>query len=346
LIKKKRSIKCQSHLNGEILPRNTMTWAPTIFQTLTKKTKQVQDTLKFKFSSKAQQGVKLESNASNFDAKSTEADFSAKINLNEIKGLELGFKAKSKPTTEFTAKFDDKIIPVEGASVTIKAVATAPSEQTIGASFGYANKYVNLNLGFSYPLSHKLFDFIESGDALTKQKSKVDVDFVAKPLDQKDIYVGGNAKITLPGDGDELLYESKLSFALNNSAFNGGVFVEHKKEIEKEQKTVVHENKFGLWGYTEVDDLSGGAQVAYSPNDGKNAYKGFSFEAVAGIQRDQDSKLSGKVQLIPDTTVSLGFEQKLSKFAKFSFGYSFLLNKSNDSKAKSSAYLFGLELNH
>jgi len=315
------------------------------FPVLTKG-KQVQDTLKFKFASKAQQGIKFDSSISNYDATTSEADFSAKINIHEFKGLELGFKAKTKPSTEFTAKFDDKIVPVEGASVTIKAVATGPSEQTLGASFGYANQIVNLNLGFSYPLTHKLFDFVD-GNTLDKQKPKVDFDIVAKPLSDQDIYLGANANITLPHE-DELLYNSKVSVALNNKTFNGGIFVEHKKETQKDDvEKYIHDTKFGTWAYTEVDDLSGGAQVTYSPKDSKSKYNGFAFEAVAAIQRDEDSKLSSKVQVIPDTTVSFGYEQKLSTYAKLSFGYSFLLNKTtNETKTKASAYNFGLELSH
>jgi hypothetical protein len=316
------------------------------FPTLSK-AKQVQDTLKFKFSSKAQEGVKFDSSVTNLDATTSEADFSAKVNVSEVKGLELGFKAKSKPSTEFTIKFDDKIVPLEGASVTVKAVATAPSEQTIGASFGYSNKIVNLNLGFSYPITQRLIDFIdgEKTEDLAQQKPKVDLDFVVKPLDGSDAYLGGNASVTLPKETDELLYSGKLALALNNNTLNGGAFVEHKKELKKkdDEKTYSNETTFGAWAYTEVDDLSGGAQVTYAPKDAKSTYKGFSFEAIAGLQRDADSKLSSKVQVIPDTTVSLGYEQKVSKSAKLTFGYSFLLNKtSNETKTKASAYHFGL----
>jgi len=306
------------------------------------KANQVQDTTKFKFSSKAQKGVKFDSSVTNYDAKTTEADFSTKLNLNEVNGLELGFKAKTKgPSTEFTAKFDDKIVPVEGASVTIKAAATGPSEQTIGATFGYGNKFVNLNLGFSYPLAYKLFDFVKE-ETLDKQKPKVDIDFVTKPLEGHDIFFGGNANITLPGEHEELLYNSKFSLALNNKTFNGGVFVEHKKELQEDKYS--HNTKFGGWAYTEEGNLSGGAQIAYSPTDKGKTYKGFSFEAVSALQNSEDSKLSGKVQVIPDTIASLGYEHKLSPAAKIFLGYSFLLNKPESKKA--SAYYFGLELSH
>jgi len=316
------------------------------FPVVNTKSNQVQDTLKFKFSSKAQKGVKFESSVNNFDATTTEADFSSKITLEEVKGLELGFKAKSKPATEFTAKINDEILPVEGASITAKLAATATSEQTIGATFGYANQLVNLNVGFSYPIAHRLFDFIDNNDELTKQKTKVDVDFVAKPLEDQDVYVGGNASISLATEQDPLLYNSKLSVALNNKTFNGGIFVEHKKDKKKDEEAI-HKTKFGGWSYAEVDDLSGGAEITYTPSDTKSKYKGFSFEAIAGIKRDNDSKLSSKIQVVPDTTVSLGYEQKLNSAVKLSFGYSFLLSKTTaESKTKASAFAFGLELSH
>jgi hypothetical protein len=309
------------------------------FPTLSK-TKQVQDTIKFKFSSKAQKDVKFDSSITNYDATTTEADFSSKITLEEVNGVELSFKAKTKPSTEFTVKLGDELIPVPGASLTAK-LASAEVEQTLGATIGYANQLINLNLGFSLPFRHKLFKFLNE-ENLTKQQPKADIDFVLKPVEEKDIFVGANASISLPTESSALAYTSKIALALNNKTFNGGLFVEHKKEKEKE-----HQSVFGGWACTEVDDLSGGAQVTYSPAESETVYKGIGFEAVAGIQRDNDSKLSSKVQIVPDTTVSLGYEQKLTSAIKLSFGYSFLLAKTTkETKTKASAFAFGLELSH
>jgi len=201
------------------------------FPTLSK-AKQVQDTIKFKFSSKAQEGVKFDSSVTNYDASTTEADFSSKLNLDEVKGLELGFKAKSKPSTEFTAKLNDQIIPLEGSSLTLKLAAAASSDQTIGAAVGYANQYVNLNLGFSYGLTHPLIDFVKADD-LAKQKNKIDVDFVVKPSQSQDIHVGGNASIALAKGEDPFLYNSKLGVVLNNKGTNAGFSVEHEKKNQK-----------------------------------------------------------------------------------------------------------------
>lgn len=299
---------------------------------------------------------KFDSSVSNFDGASTEADFNAKINIDEVKGVELGFKAKTKPnepSAEFSVRADDKIVPLEGASVTVKLVATAPKEQGISASFGFLNNLVNLNLGYTLPLSHRLFDYLEAPkgeeNVLADQRPKVDLDFVAKPVDGHDIFVGGNATLNIAHkEGEELTYSSKIAAGLVNAKFNGGVYVEHKKEKGK-GKEVAHEHKttFGGYAYTQAEDLSGGAKVTYAPAEAETAYKGFSVEAVAGLQRDVDSKLSTKIQIVPDTTVSLGYEQNLSKSVKLSFGYSFLLAKQTaESKTKSSAYGFGLEINH
>jgi len=301
------------------------------------KTNQVQDTVKFKFSSKAQRGVKFDSSVTNFDATTTEADFTTKLTFDDLKGLELGFKAKSKPSTEFTAKFDDSVLPLAGASLIAK-LSSAATEQTVGATVGYVNQLVNVNLGFALPLHYPLFKFLDT-EKLGKQ-TKIDVDAVIKPLDDQDIYLGGNASISLATETVPLTYTSKIAVALNNKTINGGVFVEHKKEKE-------HQTTYGGYAYTEVDDLSGGAQLTYNPSESESTYKGFNFEAIAGIQRDNDSKLSSKVQVIPDTTVSLGYEQKLSKEIKLNFGYSFLLSKTTkETKTKASAFNFGLELSH
>jgi len=303
------------------------------------KTNQVQDTVKFKFSSKAQKGIKFDSSATNYDATNTDADFSSKLTFEDLEGVELSVKAKSKPSTEFGVKFYDPLLPIAGASFTAK-VASAATEQTLGAIAGYVNQFVNINLGFALPLHYPIFKFVETGK-LGKQP-KIDVDAVVKPLDSQDIYLGGTVSVTLPDSKESpFTYTGKVAAALNNKTFNGGVFVERKREKDQPQ------TKYGGYAYTEADDLSGGAQVTYSPSESESAYKGLGFEAVAGIQRDNDSKLSSKIQVIPDTTVSLGYEQKLSKDIKLSFGYSFLLSKtSKETKTKASAFSFGLELSH
>jgi len=305
------------------------------------KSKQVQDTIKFKVSSKAQKGVKFDTSVANHDSTNTESDFSTKINLEEVKGIELSFKAKSKPSAEFSIRAGDELVPLPGAAVTAKLAASVPSDQTFGLSLNYGNKFINTNLGFSYPISRQLFAFIENGEKLAKQQPKVDVDFVAKPFEEREICVGGNASISVPTEDSPFAYTSKFAVALNNETINGGIFVEHKKEKEQ------HKNSVGAWAFTEVDTLSGGAQVTYSPDEEKGPHKGFAFEASGGIQRDADSKLSTKVQIVPDPIVSLGYEQKLSPAVKLSFGYSFLLAKASaESKAKNSAFSVGVELSH
>jgi len=199
------------------------------FPTLSKE-KKVQDTIKFKVSSKAQQGVKFDTSVTNYDSSTTDADFSSKIKFEEVEGLELGFKAKTKPSVEFTAKLSDDLFPIEDASFTAKLAAAASTEQTIGGSFGYANNRVNLNLGFSYPVARRLFDFIDNNEKLAKQQPKVDVDFVAQPFEDREIFVGGNASIALANESEHLTYTSKFAVALNTSTFNGGAFVEHEKK--------------------------------------------------------------------------------------------------------------------
>lgn len=300
------------------------------------KANQVQDTVKFKFASKAQEGIKFDASVTNFDATNTEADFSSKLTFDDLKGVEVGFKAKSKPATEFTAKFKEPLLPLEGAALTAK-FASAETEQTIGAAVGYSNQHVNFNLGFAFPLHYQVFKFLNA--ELGKQ-TKIEVDAVIKPVETQDIYLGGNAIVSLAHETAPLTYEVNAAVALNNKTFNGGAFFEHKNEKTKT-------TKFGGFAYTEADDLSGGARVSYEPSESESTYKGIGIEAVAGIQRDQDSKLSSKIQLVPDTTASLGYEQKLSDEIKLSFGYSFLLSKtSKETKTKASAFHFGLELSH
>lgn len=307
----------------------------------------LQDNIKFKFSSSAQKGVKLDSSVNTINSSTTESEFGVKLNLDDLKGTELGFSAKSKPSLEFSAKVNDQVLPIEGSSFTLKANVANPSEQTVSGTFAFANKLVNLNLGATVPVSKRFCSILkEDQEALDKQRFKVDLDFVAKPSEEHDIFVGGSAKTQLPkGETMPLLYTSGLQVGLNNKTTNGGVFVDHKKDEKKvdDKKEVFHETTVGAWVYTEVDDLSGGARVAYTPSKKENSSKGFEFELAAGLQRDSDSKLSSKVVVVPQTILSLGYEQKLSKSTKLTFGYAFLLQKSSENVSN---YHFGVEISH
>jgi len=305
------------------------------------KAKNLQDTLKFKFSSKAQKGVKLDSSVTNNNSKTTESEFGVKLNFEDFEGLELGYKIKSKPASELTLRVDDKRIPLEGSALTLKLAGVAPGEQTVGGTFNFANKLVNLNLSVAVPLAYKLFAYVNDDEALKNQRVKVDFDFVSRPVEDKDFYVGGEVKTELPQEKKELLYSSRVAVGLNNNTTNGGIYVDHVKELKDD--TYKHSTSYGAWVYTEVDDLSGGSRVSYNPSNSGDNGKGFEFELTAGLKRDSDSKLSSKVTVVPQTTVSLGYEQKLSNATKLTFGYAFLLNKSNEN---SSAYTFGVEISH
>jgi len=265
------------------------------------------------------------------------------LNFEDLKGVEVGYKVKSKPSSEISVRVSDKYIPLENSSFTLKSSAVAPSEQYIGGTFGYSNKHIGLNLGVNIPVSRKLYTFInDEHDVLLQQRIKVDFDFVSRPLEDKDYYLGGEVKTQLPRDTHELLYSSKFSFGLINKTTNAGVYVDHKKENNTEGKGV-HTTTFGTWAYTEVEDLSGGAKVTYTPSKATENGNGLEFELVAGLQRDQNSKLSSKVTVVPQTTVSLGYEQNISQTTKLSFGYAFLLNKNHEN---SSNYSFGVEISH
>jgi len=308
----------------------------------TSKNGKLQDTIKFKFSSKAQEGVKLDSSITNTNSSSTDSEFGVKLNFNELKGVEVGYKVKSKPSSELSVKVSDRHIPLENSSFTLKTSAVAPSEQYVGGVFGYSHRFIGLNLGVAIPVSRKLYTFInDEEDVLLKQRIKVDFDFVSRPIELEDYYLGGEVKTQLPRENHELLYTSKFSFGIINKTTNAGVYVDHKKEHDEGK--YVHSTTFGSWAYTEVDDLSGGAKVTYTPSKATEKGNGLEFELVAGLQRDSDSKLSSKVTVVPHTTVSLGYEQKISNFTKLSFGYAFLLNKNHEN---SSNYSFGVEISH
>jgi len=322
------------------------------FPSVNRKTNHLENVLKFKFSSKAQNGIKLDSSATQKDH-TTESEFSTKLTFEDIKGVELGVKAKSRPGAEVTVRLDDSIIPVEGSSFTLKSVATHPSEQNVGGIFGFSNKLINLNFGVFLPITKRFLEFLstkkEDLEKLENQRTKVDLDFVVKPLEDRDFYIGAEVKTQLPREQDPLLYTSNINLGLNNKTTNAGIFINHEKTEEEnketKQKEHRHSTSVGGWVYTEVDDLSGGAKVSYTPSKHNEPYGGFSFEVISGLRRDADSKLTSKVTVIPHTTLSLGLEQKVSSSTKFTFGYAFLLNKAQENQP-SSTYNFGIEISH
>lgn len=305
------------------------------FPSLNKK-KELDSNIKFKFSSK-DKGVKIDTSFDNKNRETTESEFSAKVNLEELKGVEFGLKAKNKPSTELTLRFSDDLIPLKGSSFTLKSVATSPGEQTLGGIFGFKNNLVNLNFGLSFPLKNKFFPFVTSEEDLNKQRTKIDLDFVVQPLENKNYFVGSQVNAELARDeNDQFLYKSQVFVGMNCSQNNTGLTLTHNKEFENNE--FKHSTSFGAWFFTEKDSLSGGGKVQYTPSKSEENGKGFEFEIIGGLQRDKDSKLSSKLTVVPNPTISLGYEQKFSPNTKLSFGYAFLFNNSN-----SSAYTFGVD---
>jgi len=181
----------------------------------TLKNEKLQDSLKFKFTSSAQKGVKLESSVTNVDLNKTNSEFGVKLNFDDVKGVEVGFNAKSDPSLELSFKLDDSLVPLEGSSFTLKGHAKYPSEQTVSGAFAFANKLVNLNLGVTLPITKAGCSILKDDqEALNKQRYKVDFDFVARPVEDRDYYLGGSVKTQLPHKDEELFYTSMLSLDL------------------------------------------------------------------------------------------------------------------------------------
>lgn len=314
------------------------------------KDKNLEDSVSLKVSSKAQKGVEFESSATVKDQSKTEAEFSTKLSFDDLEGVQVGFKAKNKPALELSLKFSDKIVPLEGSSVTVKGVASGDKQQAVSVAFAYKNDVVNVNASGSIPVTKKFVTFLADSEGeknpLDEQKVKLCVDFVAKPVADKDYYVGGTGSFDLPkGEGDKLAYEVKGAGGIQNGDMFGAVYVKNSCSVkEGEQKC---ETGFGGLAYTKADDLSVASHFGYTLGKSDEKYKGVSVSFAAGLQRDDQSEISAKVNVIPDTIVSLGTKQNLNDNIELNFGYAFLLMKqSGETKTKSSAFRFGLELSH
>jgi len=313
------------------------------------KDKNLRDGLNFKVSSKAQKGVEFETKVNNYNQETTEAEFSAKAKFDDLEGVQLGLKAKNKPALEFSLKLTDKLLPVDGLSVTLKDSAAGSSEQTAGVDINYANEVVNGKLGFTYPITKKFVDFLDDSDEsdLAKQQIKLNTEVVVKPLADRPYYLAGEGSFNVSNEHKPHLFDAKFGVVYQTDDFFGVVYGASKKQLAKDKLSVQYETNVGAAVYTEVDDLSVSGGINYTLGKSDEKYKGVSLKTAASLKRDENSKVSAQVKIIPDTTVSLGYQQKLSNNVEVNFGYAFLLAKaSEEEKTKSSAFNFGVEFSH
>lgn len=320
------------------------------------KQKNLQDSLSVKVSSKAQKGVEFESSVGTKGNKKTESEFSAKLDFEDVEGVQLGVKAKNKPAAEVSLKFSDKLIPVKGLSLTAKLGASGNKEQALTLSGAFKNGVANVNGSLSYPVTKKLFSFLDDKEGetnpLEEQRAKLSLDLVVKPLADKDYYVGASGNVTVPQEKESTYYDVSVAVGTQNDDLVGALYVKNSvsKGEKKEGEEKVDDKKetvVGAVAYTKADDLSLTGHVGLNLSDTNSKYKGVKASLAAGLKRDDDSKLSAKVNIVPDTTVSVGYQQKLNKNVELTFGYAFLLLKGDgEAKTKSSAMNFGLKLSH
>lgn len=272
----------------------------------------------------------------------TESKFTASQTFGSYWNTVASLKVQNKPATEFSLKFTDKLLPLEGASLTLKA-AGSKTEESLSASVNYSCcSDLDLTVGGTINNPLRLYGFA-SEETLATKAAKVDFNVLYNVKD--DYFVGTKGNIYVPSEDDKkTLFDASFVIAQRNANFEGGMYDKYERTKEKNGE-VKSQLKCGAWASVQKGDLLLRAHMDKVINSNKQ-YKGFSFTSGFVKTNEDGSKLIGQVQIVPDTTVSVGYQKQFGK-AKLSFGFARVLAFGKDSsKLKSSAFNFGLDLTH
>jgi len=254
---------------------------------------------------------------------------------------ELGFKYFSKPGVELSVKLHDNIIPISGSSVTLN-VSAVEKDENISGKFSFVNKNLNGNVQAHVPLPQKLFDL--TTDEAVESRIKVDGEFVARPFDDEDLYLGVHALYEVPMEHEQPHYDIRAVVATKNANFEGGIYGRKGNDRDEGDRA-----KIGVWATTEADDVVAGAQAEYDLAKEDEIYKGFAFSTFASFHTSRDQKVLASISIVPHTTLSVGFVNKIDTRTKISFGLAYVIAQGNKVKPehfKQSAFSLGIELDH
>jgi len=228
-----------------------------------------------------------------------------------------------------------------GTSLTLKA-SGSPQGEHLSASVNYQKDCVNLNVGGSFKTPIALFGFADE-EALEKTRNNLTTDFLVNCCG--DYYVGAKIKYELPLENNEALYTARGVFGVKTEQFEGGIYDKYEKKDEK--GTILNTAKVGVWATYKHENLLFRSHFAKSfLDDANKGYKGITIDTGLVSFNGDGSKCLAQIQIVPNTTLSFGYQKKYGN-AQFSFGYAKVLAFAKGSdKTKSSAFRFGISLDH
>jgi len=258
-----------------------------------------------------------------------------------LKDAELGFKYCTKPGVGLSLKLDDNILPLSGSSLSLNLTAIEKDEN-ISGKFSFVNKNLNGSIEAHIPLPEKLFDL--TTDEAVEPRIKLDGELVARPFCDEDLYLGVHTLYEVPMEHEQPHYDIRAVVATKNSNFEGGIYGRKGNDREEGDRA-----KIGVWATTEADDVTAGAQAEYDLAREDEIFKGFSFSTFASFNTGRNNKFLASLSVVPHTTLSFGFVNKIDTRTKISFGFAYVISQGNKVKPehfKQSAFSLGIELNN
>jgi hypothetical protein len=289
----------------------------------------LEDNYSFKYTAKPSNG-KFSLSANHTNGSIGKVEFSGSGTYTNYYNTELGYKINNKPGVELTAKLTDDLIPLSGSSFHLHLNAIEKEERAI-LHFKYAANALNLVLGASIPLPHRLFNLpVEEGDDVNHNKT-VSTEILYKVCESGDYYVGLDATYKLPNENETPRYDVKGVVATKSSNYEGGFFF--RKSVDKENST-----QFGGYSTSETEHLTISSHFAYVRNKNEFSLDNFVSFPSHGSNHLLGLQVSGK-----KTSLSFGIERNIDSNTKISFAYAYLISQTVD---KRSAVRFNLELSN
>jgi hypothetical protein len=256
-------------------------------------------------------------------------EFGATETYTNYYNTELGYKITSKPGVELSAKLNDSLLPVKGASLNLK-VAAEEREETASLSLSHVCDIKNASITLSMPLPTRVFNLSVANVEEKTQNRTVSGELLWRVSQDRNYYLGFQGKYKIPVE-EKGGYEIKGVVANKSNEFEGGAYA--SKVVGDDSSC-----RYGAWVSSESDN--GVALTShFSYECSKNEY---SLDNFASYRVDNDTNLLLGMQVFPQTSFSFGVERSLGKSTKFSFAYASLISKSEESKR--SGLRFGVEL--
>lgn len=286
----------------------------------------LEDNYSFKFTAKPKNG-KYSLLANHTNGARGRVEFSASETYTNYYNTELGYKINNKPGVELSAKLTDKLVPLEGSSLSL-TISSEERQEKASLSFNYANNVVNATVGVSIPLPQRVFNLQVQNDDNVVQNKSVSTELVYGFA--RDYFFGVAGTYKLPNEGEQPKYDVRALVAQKNTNFEGGVYA--RKSVDKETSS-----QLGSYVTVETDNLTLSSNFDYEFN--KNQFRLDNFVSLPG-QNGQRYLLG--YQVFPQTSLSFGVEKVLDSTTKISFAYAYVISK--EESVKRSAFRVGIEL--